>query len=228
MGIELGIPVLDDIIDVGEAVVEAVGDVVDDVSSFLGLPPLASEAAAMVTSLVNGPLRDFARTAVGKTVLRALVLGPYMHLAPILGPQFAAVTFAIPGVLRGEKADEAWVKEFVWRVTTTASILSAGGYTPGGSAGPKQPIQEIDGVKLLGGGDIDALLTHTLDAAKRLQQYIPDLSSVDVLSFDYRFWAAALDVRQDELLSALALLTGDRTATYTYCTDALSGNIITC
>lgn len=69
---------------------------------------------------------DAARSPLGMVVLRAYTTMLYGSVAWAIGPQLAAVTFAIPGLMRGERFDEAWLGEFKWRVEKTAETLGPG------------------------------------------------------------------------------------------------------
>lgn len=99
-----------DIWDAAEDVVKKALAVVEDVP---GLNELREAA------------KDFANTAVGKTVLRAMATSFYGGLAWTLGPQLASVTFALPGLFRGEPFEKAWFDEVKWRTEKTAEILGA-------------------------------------------------------------------------------------------------------
>lgn len=81
---------------------------------------LGTEADEVALKRVN----DFANTDTGKMLLRAGATGVFYTLA-ITGAPFilVATVFAIPGLLRGEPFDQAWITEFSWRVETTAKIL---------------------------------------------------------------------------------------------------------
>lgn len=69
---------------------------------------------------------DAARSPAGMLILRAYTTMLYGSVAWAIGPQLASVTFAIPGLVRGERFDEAWLSEFKYRVETTAEILGPG------------------------------------------------------------------------------------------------------
>lgn len=114
--------------DVVRGVSRAVGGAVDvtaDVGSTLGVDVVTSPAFDALKDVWDGPVKDFAHTDVGKTLLRAMVSGAYMALVPVLGPQLAAISFAWPGLVRGERLDVAWLTEFSYRVEKTAEVLGA-------------------------------------------------------------------------------------------------------
>ncbi len=124
----------DDVVDWSEGAAEdATNAVVDVVTSVPGVDEGVSsveDAASFLGSLpgfeqAGGLLQDFARTPYGRVALTALSTNLTGGLAPIVGPQLATVAFSLPGVLRGEKFDEAWVNEFAMRVQRTAAILGA-------------------------------------------------------------------------------------------------------
>lgn len=78
--------------------------------------------ADWLQGVIDGPMRDWARTEWGATILRAMATSLSGGLAPIVGPQLASVAFALPGIARGEPFDEAYWKEFTWRVEKTIEI----------------------------------------------------------------------------------------------------------
>ncbi|MGE3519932.1 MAG: hypothetical protein AB7J63_13355 [Vicinamibacterales bacterium] len=91
-------------------------------SVFEDLATLIEDGAGWLQEVVDGPLRDWARTEWGATILRAMATSLSAGLAPTLGPQLASVAFALPGIARGEPFDEAYWKEFAWRVEKTIEI----------------------------------------------------------------------------------------------------------
>lgn len=114
--------------DVVRGVSRAVGGAVDvtaDVGATLGVDVVTSPAYDALRDVWDGPVKDFAHTDAGKTLLRAMAGGAYYGLVPVLGPQLAAISFAWPGLVRGEALDVAWLTEFSWRVEKTAEILGA-------------------------------------------------------------------------------------------------------
>jgi hypothetical protein len=107
---------------VGTAVVATQTDVGKDILE--GIPG-SSVVAKGIQALITGPLKDFAGTPVGKMVLRAVATAAYMSGVGWVGPQLAALAFALPGLARGEGFAQAWVGEFVWRVEKLAEIMGA-------------------------------------------------------------------------------------------------------
>ena len=69
---------------------------------------------------------DFAKTPVGLAVFRAMSTSLYGPLAFAIGPQLAAVSFAIPGLIKGDDFDKAWLTEVSWRSEEAAKILAPG------------------------------------------------------------------------------------------------------
>ena len=69
---------------------------------------------------------DFANTAVGTVVLRAIATMYFGGIAWAVGPQLASVVWALPGIMKGDRFDEAWLTEFKYRVEKTAEILGPG------------------------------------------------------------------------------------------------------
>lgn len=199
----------------------------DDIVQTIGLPPLVSQAEGVIVDLVKGPLRDFARTDIGRVVLRAFATGLYYQLGPTLGPQFAAVTFAVPGLLRGEDFDEAWTTEFLWRLTTSAAIL-AGMYFDSKADFNSQSQTTSTSAVTDNATAAGQRLKEVFDTAAQIRDVLKKYLDVDVLSLDYHAVARELHVREDVLLEAFALVKRDSRALATYCTNAVDGSIISC
>lgn len=114
----------DAISDVGDAVNTVAGvasDAAGDVLSIAEVIPGVSNAVTFFGS----ELQDFANTTVGTIALRAFASFVYPGLATVLGPQLAAVAFAIPGVAKGDNFSKAWLAEFLYRLEKTADIVGA-------------------------------------------------------------------------------------------------------
>jgi len=70
-------------------------------------------------------LKDFAKTGFGEWALRVMATYGYYVMAPYLGAQLAAISFAFPGVMKADPFMDAWIKETIDRVIKTAQILLA-------------------------------------------------------------------------------------------------------
>lgn len=103
--------------DITDFVSNTVSDAVDDIGDVLSNVPGAKELA--------GAMGDFAHTAVGAVVLRAMSSAFYGSIAWTVGPQLASIAWAIPGLMRGDTFDKAWFDEVKWRTEQTAEILGA-------------------------------------------------------------------------------------------------------
>jgi hypothetical protein len=125
----------------GEGVFDWIGGRVSDAgdafSEVAAVVPFAPELGGALKDVINGPLRDFARTPYGLAVLRAMSTTIYGPLAWTIGPQVASLAFALPGVVRGDDFLEAWLTEVQWRAEKTAETLA-----PGASAALTPKIQE--------------------------------------------------------------------------------------
>ncbi len=112
----------EDVVDAASDVWDATGGEVVDlaVSVFEGLPTYGP-----LKDLVEGPLRDFAKTAVGRVVFRALATALTGSTAALLGPQLATIFWAAPGLARGDNFVEAWTSEFADRAELTAIYFGA-------------------------------------------------------------------------------------------------------
>lgn len=111
----------EDVIDFAGGALSDAGDVFSDVAEEI---PMAPELAGALKDVVNGPLRDFARSDLGMTVLRAMSTTIYGPFAWAAGPQIAALAFAVPGLARGEDFWTAWLSELQWRGQKTAEIVA--------------------------------------------------------------------------------------------------------
>lgn len=100
---------------VGAPVVKLANDVVSSFEDLAAKVPGVSELADVAG--------DFAKTTVGQIVTRAIATALYGSLAFVVGPQLAAVSFAVPGLMTGEQFDKAWLAEFKWRCEEAAKIL---------------------------------------------------------------------------------------------------------
>lgn len=113
---------------VGSDITDWVGGAVSDAADTFGevakVIPFSSELGGAMKDLINGPLRDFARTPYGLVVLRAMAGTIYGPLAWTLGPQIASLAFALPGVVRGDEFWHAYITEVEWRAQKTAEILA--------------------------------------------------------------------------------------------------------
>ena len=69
------------------------------------------------------PLKEWAHTDVGATVLRAMASSLTAGLAPYRRSPVGECRVRATGLVRGESFDDAWWKEFSWRVEKTAEIL---------------------------------------------------------------------------------------------------------
>jgi hypothetical protein len=115
--------------DAWNTITKAAGGVVDVAGDVFDAIP----GSGPLKDLVNGPLRDFAKTPTGMTILRSIATAMYGPLANSLvywgvpfGAQLATIAWSTPGLLRGERFDEAWMLEFRWRAEKTAEIVGPG------------------------------------------------------------------------------------------------------
>lgn len=99
----------------GADVIDTVGEGVSDVGDLIMSVPGASALAEA--------MGDFAKTAVGQVVLRVISDSFFGSVAMVVGPQMASLTWAIPGLMRGDTFEKAWLDSFKLRVEETAEIL---------------------------------------------------------------------------------------------------------
>lgn len=181
-------------------------DIVSDVASSaedawntaVDAVPGARAVADAVDSVVTGPVRDFAHTAIGQTMFTALASSLTGGLAPLLGPQLATVAFALPGLAKGEDFVTSWTQEFASRVKQTAAIL----------------------------GDQAAadLANHAFD---QVSQWIQKAGlDIDWSKVDFHALAKQLGIREDFTDLAIAGATGDLTDYLSRNWDAKTGKEI--
>lgn len=143
----------------GSDFVDSVGDALSSGwDAAVDAVPGARAVVDAADAVLVGPVRDFAHTAVGRTLLTALASSVTGGLAPILGPQLATVAFAIPGMAAGDDFVTAWTQEFGSRVNQTVQIL-------GGDAVPPEWLGQLSKAKdylASTGVDLSAIDWHAL------------------------------------------------------------------
>lgn len=200
--------VADVVKDTASSAVDAAVDVAKKALEPIGLQGLPDDVTRFIGSLVTGPLKDFANTDVGRAVLRAFATSQYYYLAPILGPQLAAIAFAFPGLAQGKEPVKAWVDEFVYRVRTTGAMISSGQTSQPPTLQAAYNKQKSDA---MAGGVPDPSL---LLASNQLTKAVKWASAVLGAGIDPRLedtaqWADLLKVREDVLVTAIRLVMGD-------------------
>jgi hypothetical protein len=175
--------------DAGEALNDA-WDVVDDL-------PVFEQLGDGTKALVTGPLRDFAKTGIGESVLRGLTTGLMGTVGWIGGPWLMMASASLPGLARGDSFLEALVAENLWRLEKTAEVLGAGF--------AEQAL-----------GDYQTVIE---DLKRKARELFPDLevpeaakmllaqAGVDPAAYAWRL-AGELGVREDMAAQALELVTG--------------------
>jgi len=113
---------------VGDVVDTGVGDVADVFTSAIDAIPGGRDVRLAIDSVLVGPVRDFANTAVGQVVLIAVASAIPGGLAATLGPGIEGVAFvasmSVPGVLAGDPSfSHAWATEFARRCQQTAEYF---------------------------------------------------------------------------------------------------------
>lgn len=184
MGFSIDIDVSSPINAIGGAVGGAAKDIVHAIESVPGVDWITSD------------LENFAKSDFGTTVLRALSSTAYIGLAPVLGPQFASIAFAIPGMAKGDSIADSYVNELAYRVKTTADILTAGQGGAALSAQAKTLMSQVD----IAGQEV-------MNQAKALGANLGVPTSIDdVLSkagVNAQSIAAKLGIREDMAQSAI-------------------------
>lgn len=93
-------------------------DVVDGIPGF-------RELGEGTKAVFKGPLRDFAKTGLGQTVLRAMTTVAMGPIGWVAGPWAMMIAASLPGVARGDSFEEALFSENLWRLSKTAEILGS-------------------------------------------------------------------------------------------------------
>lgn len=151
----------------GSDIVDGVEDVAtsafDDLKSTV---PGFSELAGLVDDFASGPVRDFARTSVGRVFLSAVASTLTGGLATFVGPQLATAAFALPGLARGDDFVTAWTQEFTSRVEQTAAIVGAD------AVGPlwKEQLDKANAFIAANGIDLTQIDFHSLAAAAGIRE----------------------------------------------------------
>jgi hypothetical protein len=103
---------------------DALGDAVDSVWDALDDLPGFKQLGEGTKALFKGPLKDFANTAVGQTVLRAITGMGMAVSAGVAGPWAMMASASLPGVLAGQPFEQALISENLYRATEAIKILS--------------------------------------------------------------------------------------------------------
>lgn len=172
--------------ELGNIFGDAWGDVTSVVSDVVDEIPGASDAL----QFFGNEAQDFANTTFGQVCLRAFVTWTaYPALAGVLGPQLAAVSFALPGVAKGDDFDQAWLGEFMYRLEKTAEIV--GGDAANQAAAQFQPI-------------VDQLSQQAQNAGLDPQSFASNLEGIGAAKL--QAMAQQLGVRADMLQTAIDYL----------------------
>lgn len=210
----------DFLVDGFNAVADVATSLVDKIATIPGV------------SFITEQLKDFAKTPWGKIVLTAMSSGLYQGFAPYLagypfGIQLATVTFAIPGLMRGDKFTDAWLTATSERIINTAKILCFDkGYCNKVLNDVKDFLDpsivetmrqfEVNGIA---GEIVHNHLAPALDWAIANRDKFPAILGPEQL----RDAAAALGVRADMLQSAWEQVKGVTQPSYDF--DPQTGNV---
>ncbi len=203
------IPVVSDVVDKATEALEALWDQLDDLPGF-------RELGEGTKALFKGPLRDFAKTSVGQTVLRAMTtvaMGPAGALA---GPWAMMAAASLPGVLTGSPFEEALISENLYRATEAVKILTANQVKVPGIEFPIPPEVERIGTQSL------QVLNNLKERAA--QMGLPIEQAVAKMAEDYGVpnnlealglkLAAELGVREDFAVQALEMAAKQKLLTH--------------
>jgi len=112
--------------DVAEDIVDGIGDVVKAIPGGEWILDGVGTVTGAVGDFVAGPMRDFAKTAVGETIFRAasVAMSQALYVVPGVGLTLGFLAFSVPGLAKGERFDEALTKEFIYRVEQVAEFFA--------------------------------------------------------------------------------------------------------
>ena len=130
-------------------------------------------------------LTSFAQSEVGQMCFRAMATAAGASLVWAGAPFFvASLVWALPGILRDEPFDQAYLVEFMWRVETTAKVLGA-------------DIQQKFSEEL---SRVLTLLNQDMKAGH------PEVTQLPIAELAKRYGAPGAPVREDVIAYALALI----------------------
>jgi hypothetical protein len=163
-------------------------------------------AGKVMPDFMKEGIKKFADSAVGHVVLLAISGSAYYALAPTVGAQLAAVTFALPGMARGDNFMQAWTSGFVERVTLLIKYFVGQGM-PDNKA--------TEGVTDMAQGDM-----------QKIQQYADSAGVGKAAAMTVQKLAQLLGVREDMAAEWLANATGDLSIPKQYNFDPKTGKIL--
>lgn len=171
------IPIVDDV----------TGAVADVVSSVWDRIP-GSGWVDGVTGDCSDAIGELAKTGVGETVLRAIsiALQGMSYAVPYVGGVLALCTVAIPGVVKGDSFDKAFIDEASYRIEKTAEYFAG---KAGEEAGKK--------FSEYGGEQLKTAMDGLKEKAKEAFPDIPIEEAVKQLNITPQALADALGIRPD-------------------------------
>lgn len=186
----------EDLWDAASDAADAVGGALADGWDVFDDLPVLKQLGEGTKAIIAGPLRDFAKTGLGQTVLRAMTtfaMGPIGYLG---GPWAMIMSASLPGIARGDSFTEALLTENLWRLEKTAEVLGADiGEICAKQFG--QAIQELTKRAREAFPDVADLA----DGARELAAF----AGVDPEAYA-RAFAAELGIREDMAVQAMELV----------------------
>lgn len=113
----------EDVWDAVDSVASDAGAVVRDAWDLVDNLPVLKQLGEGTKAVFTGPLRDFARTGLGQTILRAMTTVAMGPIGWVAGPWAMMVSASLPGIARGDSFEEALFSENLWRLSKTAEVL---------------------------------------------------------------------------------------------------------
>lgn len=182
------------------------GDIFSDAAG--AVEDVGSSIVDKVGDIIPGPLKDafskFADTGIGHVVLFVASGGAYSALVPALGPQLAAVAFALPGMAKGDNFMKAWMEGFVERVTLLIKYFISTGIPQDQAA--------------------DMAAQATQSDMDKAQKYVDQIGGVAKLAgMDFQTLAAKAGIREDMAAEYLANANGNLSLPQSYKWDPATG-----
>jgi hypothetical protein len=172
---------------------------IDDLVTAVQKLPGGDTISPELRKFVDGPMRDFAKSDVGKFLLEAAATSEYATLVPFLGPQWASVAFSEPAFFAGDDFSKAWANETINRIQQTAKQLSAGELDDAGLDVDTSWAQIPPEIQ----GDLNDLSDTLTTQIAKAQDYLHGLGLDELSALAYDELAKQLQIREDAAVAAL-------------------------
>jgi hypothetical protein len=187
-----------------------------------------SGVESVIPDFAKDAFNKFANTAIGHVVLFAISGSAFAALVPSVGPQLAAVAFALPGMAKGDNFMKAWTDGFMERITLLINYFAGGGGTTSGAAAQaKQDATSKMGLPADPASTAAAtqqVANLASDQMAKLTAYVASIGGPDKLgNIDFQTLAQRAGVREDFAAQYLANAVGNLTLPKSYSFDPATG-----